>query len=411
MAISCGADDVGVISLNRPELAQDRAFVLQAMPSTKSVICIVKKMNQEPIRSTKRSLANKEFHGVSDQISEIGRELASRLTSMGIAALNTDPGFPMELADFPGRTWIISHKLVAEAAGLGKMGIHRNIIHPIFGNFILLNSILVDCEISDESQPIDYNPCLECKLCVAACPVGAIAPDNHFDAVACLNHNYREFMGGFVDWVDTVTDSKTRSQYQSRVTDQETASLWQSLALGPQYKSAYCMAVCPAGDDIIGRFLTNKAKFVRETLNPLQQKSEPVYVVPGSDAEAHVLKRFPNKTVRRIASGIRPSSIRQLIGAMPLAFQRGQSKGIEMTYHFTFTGAEPQKVTFLISNQTLTITESLVGEPNLRVTVASDAWIDFLAKRVGLAKMVMTRKLRFSGDLRLLALFGRCFPS
>ena len=26
----------------------------------------------------------------------------------------------------------------AEAAGLGRMGIHRNLIHPKFGNFVLL---------------------------------------------------------------------------------------------------------------------------------------------------------------------------------------------------------------------------------------------------------------------------------
>lgn len=381
------------------------------MASTRTVICIVKKMNHEPIRSTKRSLANKEFHAVSDDISEIGREIASRLTKMGIPALNTAPGFPMELANFPGRTWIISHKTVAEAAGLGKMGIHRNVIHPKFGNFILLNSILVGCEILEDDAPIDYNPCLECKLCVAACPVGAIASDGHFDAVACLNHNYREFMGGFIDWVDTVADGQGRQKYQSRVTDQETASLWQSLALGPQYKSAYCMAVCPAGDDIIGRFLVNRAEFIADTLNPLQDKAEPVYVVPGSDAEAHVLKRFPNKSVRRIASGVRPSSIGQLLGAMPLAFQRGQAKGIDITYHFTFTGTESRKVTISICNQTLTIEEGLVGEAKLRVSVASEAWIDFLAKRIGIAKLVLTRKLRFTGDLRLLAQFGKCFPA
>jgi len=61
---------------------------------------------------------------------------------------------------------VISHKPVAVAAGIGQMGIHRNVIHPKFGNFILLGTVLVV-----------YNPCLECKLCVAACPTGAISPD------------------------------------------------------------------------------------------------------------------------------------------------------------------------------------------------------------------------------------------
>jgi epoxyqueuosine reductase QueG len=47
------------------------------------------------------------------------------------------------------------------------MGIHRNVIHPKFGNFILLGTILIDAEVSEYDQPIDYNPCLECKLCIA----------------------------------------------------------------------------------------------------------------------------------------------------------------------------------------------------------------------------------------------------
>jgi epoxyqueuosine reductase QueG len=53
---------------------------------------------------------------------------------------------------------------------LGPMGIHRNVIHPPFGNFILLSTILVGAEMSAHSQELDYNPCLECKLCVAAVP-------------------------------------------------------------------------------------------------------------------------------------------------------------------------------------------------------------------------------------------------
>ena len=39
-------------------------------------------------------------------------------------------GFPMEMDRFPGKIWVVSHKRVAVAAGLGRMGIHRNVIHP-----------------------------------------------------------------------------------------------------------------------------------------------------------------------------------------------------------------------------------------------------------------------------------------
>src|SRR5713226_1787932 len=118
---------------------------------------------------------------------------------------------------------------VADAAGLGHMGIHRNVIHPRFGNFILLGTVLIAAEATAYDQPLSYNPCLECKLCVAACPVGAISPDGRFNFSACYTHNYREFLGGFTDWVEQVADSKSALDYRKRVADTESASLWQSL--------------------------------------------------------------------------------------------------------------------------------------------------------------------------------------
>ena len=38
-------------------------------------------------------------------------------------------------------------------------------------------------------------------------PQGAIKKDGEFDFVACSVHNYREFMGGFTDWAQTIADS------------------------------------------------------------------------------------------------------------------------------------------------------------------------------------------------------------
>jgi len=34
--------------------------------------------------------------------------------------------------------WVVSHKPITVEAGLGHMGIHRNLIHPKFGNFVSL---------------------------------------------------------------------------------------------------------------------------------------------------------------------------------------------------------------------------------------------------------------------------------
>jgi ferredoxin len=297
------------------------------------------------------------------------------------------------------------------AAGLGRMGIHRNVIHPRFGNFILLATVLIDAEVTEQDRPLDYNPCLGCKLCVAACPVGAIAPDGHFDFSACLTHNYREFLGGFVDWVEQVADSEDAEDYRRRVNDSETASMWQSLGFGPQYKAAYCMAACPAGDDVIGPFLADRGGFVGGVVEPLRAKEEPVYVIPGSDAEAYVTRRFPHKRPRRVGGGRRPRSIRSFLFALPHLFQRHASAGLDAVYHFTFTGEEPAEATVVIRGETIRVEPGHAGRPDLHVRADGRTWLGFLAGERSLAWALLRRKIRLKGSPRLLPAFGRCFPS
>src|SRR6185295_453106 len=98
-------------------------------------------------------------------------------------------------------------------------------------------------------------------------------------------------------------------------------SLWQSLSFGANYKAAYCMAVCPAGEDVIGPYLTNKSDHLREVVKPLQEKEETVYVVAGSDAEDHVARRFPRKKAKRVGNGLRPRSIQRFLSGLRLTFQ------------------------------------------------------------------------------------------
>lgn len=407
-----GADDVGLVEISRPALDNQRDDILRVFPPAKTLLSFVCRMNREPIRSPARSVANLEFHHTGDHVNEVSRKVVATLEGVAVRAVNPAMGFPMEMDRFPGgKIWVVSHKPVAVAAGLGHMGIHRNVIHPRFGNFILLGTVLVAAEATAYDQPLAYNPCLECKLCVAACPVGAIAPDGHFNFSACYTHNYREFMGGFTNWVEQVADSKNALDYRRRVADSESASMWQSLSFGANYKAAYCMAVCPAGEEVIGPYLTDKAGHLRDTVRPLQEKEETVYVVAGSDAEDHVARRFPHKKAKRVGNGTRPPSIQRFLSGLALTFQPGKAAGLNAVYHFTFTGKEQKEATVSIYAGTLQVQDGHQGEADLRVTADSETWLGFVAKERSLLWALLRRRIRIKGAPRLLIDFGKCFPS
>jgi len=410
LALAAGADDAGLVAIDNPALDDQRADILAAFPFARTLISLVVRMNRENIRSPARSVANLEFHHAGDECDDIAREIVTALERRGLRAGYPSMGFPMEAANWPGKIWVIAHKPVAVAAGLGHMGVHRNVIHPKFGNFILLGTVVVGLDIETTAKPLDYNPCLQCKLCVAVCPTGAIAPDGHFDFSACYTHNYREFMGGFGDWVETIANASSARAYREKTTDAETVSMWQSLAFGPNYKAAYCMSVCPAGEDVIGVYPSDKKGFLQAIVNPLQEKPETIYVTAKSDAEDYVARRFENKRAKRVGNGLRPSTISGFLANLRLAFQRGQSSGLNAVYHFIFTGAEERRATIIIANKEIRIENGLIGAPRLTVTADADTWLQFLRKETNLLWALLRFKIRLRGDPRLLLAFGRCFP-
>lgn len=216
--LEAGADDVGFVSIDHPDMAAQRGAILDVRAQARTLVSYVCRLHPESMRSPARSLAQLEFNRGTRRIDEIGRGISCLLAEAGIGALHIPATFPMEIERFPDRQpWIVSHKPVAVAAGLGRMGRNRLVAHPRFGVFMVLGTVLLDAEVSAYGEPLAFDPCLGCGACVAVCPVGALGSGGQFDFSSCYGNCYRLSLTGFGDWVEQVADSRNRFAYRRRV--------------------------------------------------------------------------------------------------------------------------------------------------------------------------------------------------
>jgi ferredoxin len=409
IARECGADDVGIIELGRASIAPQLPYIAKVYAKTRSLLCYIKRTNKEPVRSPTRSVANEEYHSTYDEVNHVGRDFVRKLTDMGIGACNSVSAFPMEMNE--AKTMMVQHKPIAIEAGLGKMGVHRNVIHPKYGSFVVLGTILIDADFDAYDQPIDYNPCLSCKLCVAACPVSALKPDGAFDFSTCYTHNYHDFRNNFTQWVEQIADSQDAKDFRRRVPDTENNNIWQSLSFKPQYKASYCISVCPAGEDVISPFLEDRSAFIDDIVKPLMDKKETLYVIKGSDADESVPRKFPHKTIRHVRAGRHTDSVPGHLFNLRLSFQRGQAKGLDLRVHWTFTGSRPQMATVHIKGKLLDINQRQhVGEAAIHVVVDAALWFDILNRNVELDDAIDDKRLVVHGDIAHFRDYMRCFP-
>lgn len=117
LCLEAGAADVGFVGIDRPEVADQRAEALAALPGARTLIAYVVRMNPSSIRAPARSIASLEFHHTIDESDAVGRRIVSALIDRGARAVNPATGFPLELERTTARTWVVAHKPVAVAAG------------------------------------------------------------------------------------------------------------------------------------------------------------------------------------------------------------------------------------------------------------------------------------------------------
>ncbi|HEY2775577.1 MAG TPA: SCP2 sterol-binding domain-containing protein [Candidatus Binatia bacterium] len=269
-AVGAWAEDVGVISIDDPAIAHEVDEILYVYPHARSLVCLIGEENKPSMQSRYLPTANHELYSCEERIFEMGRRTIAYIRSLGGESLTTTIGWPQEVSQrWADKIWPLSHKLVAQAAGLGVIGTSRNFLHRRFGAYCLIDTVVTNLEFDAHDSPIQWNPCLSCNLCVASCPTEAIKPDGDFDFFACYNHTYRDSIPGFLDLVHDLSEGKP-GRFREKWTNAEIVGLWQALSFKVEYRCFNCVATCPA--EIHGDFHADRGvrrRYLDETLKPL----------------------------------------------------------------------------------------------------------------------------------------------
>lgn len=80
----------------------------------------------------------------------------------------------------------LQEKVCGHLAGLGTIGKNMLLINGKYGSQFVIGEVVTTHEFSDYNQIVEFEPCLDCDLCLRACPNQAL--DNGLIKNRCLSH-------------------------------------------------------------------------------------------------------------------------------------------------------------------------------------------------------------------------------
>ena len=124
------------------------------------------------------------YKAVNWVLDQTALRIANRIQTLGYGAA---PIATSQLVDWVHQLGHISHRAVAQLAGIGSLGISGLLIHPQFGAQVRYTTILTDVPVRTDIPAEPFCTfCKQCGACIDMCPAQAIHHDR-FERDVCKN--------------------------------------------------------------------------------------------------------------------------------------------------------------------------------------------------------------------------------
>lgn len=199
-ATKLGIDLIGIAPAGRFAAAPQNHKPADIMPAAESVVVLAQRFLAGPMKSAHLTSYTAVHEGNIGRLDNTAYYLARLLEERYAAAAVPVPAMTPYFHWDEEKQYAagdLSHKHAAVAAGLGIMGKNSLLITLQYGNRVNLVSIITDLIINPDPYSGDGLCPTGCRLCLDACPVGAINGDGTVDQGACRSHCWAKLPRGF----------------------------------------------------------------------------------------------------------------------------------------------------------------------------------------------------------------------
>ncbi|MBI4584657.1 MAG: tRNA epoxyqueuosine(34) reductase QueG [Planctomycetes bacterium] len=170
--------------------AARRADPRRVVPGARTVIAVALHYRGKEARGAGPPEGGRAFISCYAQGQDYHRVLERRLLASCQALARAHPG---HLFRYYADTGPVLERSWAEAAGIGWIGKNTCALDPERGSYFFIGTIITTLEIAPD--PPSSNHCGACRLCIDACPTGALLEPYRLDSRRCISYLTIELRG------------------------------------------------------------------------------------------------------------------------------------------------------------------------------------------------------------------------